>query len=98
MILDLVTVLFLLAGSLLLLRLVRQRPHTISTVMIESTHDAEKPATAAISSFGRSGPYSENPTPILDVSPGNNTSVVVRQEARSAPGESSPPFVETDTH
>jgi hypothetical protein len=60
MILDFLTVFFLVAGSLLLIRLIRQQRRAQATIVIEENKLELEPAAAGASSFGRRDAYSND--------------------------------------
>jgi hypothetical protein len=68
MILDILTVFFLVAGLLLLIRLIRQRRRTLAKIIIEErVRELEPPAVGA-SSFGRRGTRHEESGTIFQIS------------------------------
>jgi hypothetical protein len=82
MILDFLTVFFLVAGLLLLIRLIRQRRRALSKLIIENpTRPREQPATAVASSFAARDRYRQAPGPLQEVSLDQGPRPIVRQPA-----------------
>jgi hypothetical protein len=68
MILDFLTVFFLVAGFLLLIRLIRQRRRTLAKIIIEERVRELEPSAVGASSFGRRGIRHEESATIFQVS------------------------------
>jgi hypothetical protein len=68
MILDFLTVFFLVAGFLLLIRLIRQRRRTLDKIIIEKRVRELEPLAVGASSFGRRGTRYEESGTIFQVS------------------------------
>jgi hypothetical protein len=68
MILDFLTVFFLVAGFLLLIRLIRQRRRTLDKIIIEKRVRELEPLAVGASSFGRRGTRHEESGTIFQVS------------------------------
>jgi hypothetical protein len=68
MILDFLTVFFLVAGFLLLIRLIRQRRHTLAKIIIEERVRELEPSAVEASSFGRRNTRHEESGMIFQVS------------------------------
>jgi hypothetical protein len=67
MILDFLTVFFLVAGFMLLVRLIRQRRRTLAKIIIEERVRELEPQAVGASSFGRRGTRYEKPGTIFEV-------------------------------
>jgi hypothetical protein len=68
MILDFLTVFFLVAGFLLLIRVIRQRRRTLAKIIIEERIRELEPSTVGASSFGRRGTRYEESGVIFEIS------------------------------
>jgi hypothetical protein len=68
MILDFLTVFFLVAGFLLLIRLIRQRRRTLAKIIIEERVRELEPPPVGASSFGRRGTRHEESGTIFQIS------------------------------
>jgi hypothetical protein len=65
MILDFLTIFFLVVGFLLLIRLIRQRRRTLAKIVVEERVHELEPAAVGASSFGRRDIYSEDHDAII---------------------------------